>query len=186
MTTQYSLTLRILHWASAGLIALQVALAIANILLYEPRPVLAETLVQTHISCGVLVFALTLIRIVVRMRTAPVSKSPRPLLNILSSGAHKTLYACLVILPVTGYIKLAALGFTIRLFGHLPLPDLPMNVALAQSAAAWHTATAMVLGCLVTLHIGAALFHPKLDGRAVLPGMALGFAGRVNPQGPKA
>ena len=51
---------------------------------------------------------------------------------------HIALYAALLILPVTGYIKLAATGFQVNLFGFATLPVLPFSPKLAQSAATWH------------------------------------------------
>ena len=178
MTTQYSLTLRVLHWTTAGLVALQVILAIANIVLYEPRPVLAEALVQTHISFGAVVFLLSLARVGARFASPAPVKSPTPALNAAAQAVHVFLYLCLFALPITGYLKLAALGFTITLFGVVPLPALPLNVPLAQSANGLHDAVALVLGGLLALHVAAALFHRRLDGRSVLPHMALGLSGR--------
>jgi len=175
---RYSLCLRAIHWATVGLVLLQISLAVANIVLYEPRPVLAEALVQTHISFGAVVFILTLARIGARLASPVPPKSTTSVLNYAANVVHIVLYICLFVLPVTGYLKLAALGFTITLFGLVPLPALPLNVPLAQSASALHDGLAIALGCLLTLHIAAAVFHHRIDGRFVLPHMAFGVSGR--------
>lgn len=168
MNEGYSLGLRILHWLTAVLVLVQVSLAVLNTLLYEPRPILAEWLVQAHISLGAVILTLTLCRILLRLRSPVPPRSPCPTIRNASNCVHLLLYACLLALPISGYLKLAALGFEIRLFAGLPLPALALDPALAAGAKVVHEATALVLGALVMAHIAAALLHNRLDGQSVL------------------
>lgn len=174
MTGHYSLALRLVHWLTAVLVAGQVGLALANIALYEPRPVLAEWLVQAHITLGFAVFALTLLRLPIR----GMSKSPLPsrlrVLRIGASVMYAALYLFLLALPATGYLKLAALGFQVEVAGLIPLPTLPVDISLARAAEQAHMTAAYALAGALVLHVSAAVFHERLDGRRVLPHM--GFA----------
>lgn len=173
MSKTYSLTLRLVHWLTAFMIVTQVALAILNRLLYEPRPVLAEWLVQAHISLGVTILILTLCRVVLRLHSPVPPRSSSTAVRITSSCAHTLLYLLLIALPVSGYVRLAALGFEIMLFGEVPLPPLKPNVALAMLAKEFHDIAALFLGSLLVAHISAAVFHNYLDGKAVLGHMRI-------------
>jgi len=173
LIARYSLSLRVVHWLTALLILAQVSLATLNILLYEPRPILAEWLVQAHISLGAVILTLAVCRVALRLRSPVPARPSSRTLRIASNCVHILLYVCLMILPVSGYLRLAALGFEIRLFGVLPLPALAPNIPLAKSASGFHDAAALVLGALLVMHITAAVFHKQLDGKAVLNHMAI-------------
>ena len=182
MTERYSLHLRVIHWVTAALVAVQVTLALLNIALCEPRPILAEALVQAHISLGSVLFLLTLARLVARWCSPTPPKSGNTILRFAATSTHAALYACLFALPITGYLKLAALGFTVTLFGFLALPPLSLNVPVAQFANQAHDLIALGLGALVVLHIAAAVFHRRVDGRSVT--YHISFGRRNNQQDP--
>ncbi|MEM9872598.1 MAG: cytochrome b/b6 domain-containing protein [Pseudomonadota bacterium] len=173
MSARYSRHLRVIHWSTAVLVAVQVAFALLNIALYEPRPILAETLVQAHISLGAVLFILTLVRLAARWYSPTSPRSDNAALLFAARAGHAALYACLLALPITGYLKLAALGFTVTPFGVLPLPPMSLNVPLAQFADQAHDLIALGLGGLLVLHIAAAVFHRRLDGRRVLHHISL-------------
>lgn len=170
---RFPASLRSLHWLTAGLVVVQVALAAANALLYESRPVLAETLVSTHLSFGLLILLLTVIRLAVRLGPgAPrPPTSPIAFCRWAARIAHTALYGLLIRLPLSGYVKLAALGFEIGFFGLFTLPALAFDPALTSDARQVHSAAALLLGLLLALHVTAALLHRRLDGCAVLQRM---------------
>lgn len=166
----YPRPLRLLHWTTALLVAAQAGLALTNTLIYERRPVLAEMVVQAHLSLGVLILGLTLLRLAVR--TAAVCPAMpgdmAPPMWLAARAVHAALYVLLLVLPLSGYVKLAALGFEIAVFGLVPLPALPVAPDLAALARSVHTGAAIALGILLTGHIGAAVFHKVLMGAPVL------------------
>ncbi|MEM8837704.1 MAG: cytochrome b/b6 domain-containing protein [Pseudomonadota bacterium] len=173
MTYRYSLALRVIHWVTVFVVTGQVLLAGLNALLYEPRPILAEALVQAHLSMGFVVFILTCVRLAVRWQSPAPPPSTLASLRIGAAIVHSLLYIVLLLMPVTGYLRLATLGFEIRYFGLFSLPDLTFDPALANFAAMAHSALALGLAGLVVLHILAALFHRRLDGIGVIPRMAI-------------
>ena len=132
-------------------------------------------MVQTHLSLGALIFALTLVRLALRLSIAtppPAATSPAPRKAALAVQA--ALYVLLLLLPLTGYLKLAALGFQIVLFGVLALPALPFDPGLAAAARTLHAGAAALLGLLLLGHVGAALLHARLFGQPVLDRMVPG------------
>ncbi|MEM8795260.1 MAG: cytochrome b/b6 domain-containing protein [Pseudomonadota bacterium] len=173
MTDRYSLALRVIHWVTVFVVTGQVLLAGLNALLYEPRPILAEALVQAHLSMGFVVFILTCVRLAVRWQSPAPPPSTLVSLRFGAAIVHSLLYIILLLMPVTGYVRLAALGFEIPLFGLFSLPALAFDPALANLVAMVHSALALGLAGLVALHILAALFHRRLDGVGVMPHMAV-------------
>ena len=169
----YPLSLRLLHWGTTLLVATQAVLAAVNALVYEGKPLLAEAVVQTHLSLGILLFGLTAIRLGLRSAamTPRLPADMTPTARWFAGSLHAILYALLLLLPVTGYVKLAALGFEIQVFGVFALPPLPLDAALAAAARRLHSGGAIVLGGLLLLHIGAALLHCRLLGSPVLQRM---------------
>jgi cytochrome b561 len=80
---------------------------------------------------------------------------------------HGLLYALLVIMPLSGYIRVRAGGFPIELLDKWGIPALvPRSDALADLAKAVHYYSSWLIVLLVAMHIGAALQHAviKKDG----------------------
>lgn len=173
MTQEYSLPLRLCHWITALLVALQFAFALVNALVYTTQPALAEALVQAHLSTGAVVLVLTLLR--VRLRAlSPIP--PRPAHAHLRRGAaivHALIYVCLIALPLSGYVRLAALDFEVFIFGSFALPSLGLLPRLAVAAAWCHTGMAVCLLFLLIFHISAAFGHRLFDGQPILQRMHL-------------
>lgn len=173
---RYPTGLRLLHWLVAALIVLQLATAMVNAMVYENAPNVAEAAVQAHVSIGVLVMGLMLLRLGLRL-SLPLPPLPEKMgraKRALAHATHLALYAVLIALPVSGWLKLAALGYPVSAFGVLPLPVLDFMPDIARRARRAHELLAMVLGGLLVLHIGAAVFHKRLAGTTVLPRMGLG------------
>ena len=84
------------------------------------------------------------------------------------------LYACLLALPMTGYLRFAALTDAVTPFGLVPLPVLPPNVPVVQIAERSHDVTSALLGAILIPHIAGAALHRSLDARQVLPHIAIG------------
>ena len=151
----------------------QVALAAVNALVYEGHPVLAEAAVQAHLSFGAAILMLTVLRFVCRLSLGvPALPDDMPPAACRAAQAvHAALYLLLLALPLSGYVKLAALGYEILLFGVLALPPLPFDPVLATAARDLHAAAAVLLGILLTGHITAALLHRRLFGQPVFQRM---------------
>ncbi|HWL72181.1 MAG TPA: cytochrome b [Geminicoccus sp.] len=121
-------------------------------------------LYQLHKSFGFVVFGLALLRLVWRL-VDPAPPLPagmgRPL-RLAAHLSHLGLYACLIGLPVTGFLMSAAspLGIPTVLFDTIPVPHpLGPSEVLYELFRAVHYWMAMLLAALLAAHVLAALHH---------------------------
>lgn len=177
---RYSLAARLLHWLVALLMATMLATGVAM-----TRGVWSlETtfaLYQWHKSLGLLVGVAMLGRLAVRWYcpspTLPADIAPSQ--ARLARTVHGLLYACLIALPLLGWLltSAAALQLPLMLLGWFELPPLSLLATLPEARravwygwlAAVHGGLALLAAGLVLLHIGGAIQH----GRAVLRRMSL-------------
>ena len=173
MKQGYSLALRLCHWITAIFVAMQFLLALLNALVYTTRPFAAEAIIQAHLSIGALVLMLTLLRLHVKSRSPVPRRSARAALRHAAATVQTLLYAGLIAIPLSGYLRLAALDFEITLFGVLTLPSLGLAPELAAFSARCHTGLTIGFFLLLTIHVSAAVTHKFLDGQPVLRNMHL-------------
>jgi cytochrome b561/polyisoprenoid-binding protein YceI len=188
--TRYGALDRSLHWLTVLLIAAAIALGLVAHGLPFDTPELLDRkalLFSLHKTVGVTLFAVALVRI------AAAALQPRPALlhpdrrleAFLARTVHRTLYACLVLVPLTGWITHAATtGFAPILwpFGQ-SLPFVPKSDALAATAAGLHKVFERVLVAAILLHVAGALKHHLVDRDATLRRMLSGAEVPVPPAG---
>jgi len=146
VTSGYSRTQIILHWAIAILVVFQFAahepihelvgefgLAVSS---SQTIPLLA----RAHVMLGILTFILMLIRVFLRFsKGAPaLPKEENPILKMAAHATHGILYLALLLLPLSG----AAAWF-----------------GQVEMAADVHGVLKVVLLAFVALHIAGALYH---------------------------
>ena len=142
----YSGTQIALHWIIAALIVAQVLLHEGMEVAYRfehggPAPTEAESLLATvHIACGLTVFVLALVRVVLRIRRGapPPPREEHPALRLVAKATHFAFYAVILLMPFTG-----ALAW----FG-----------AVEVAASIHFIGLPVILG-LVFLHIVGSLYH---------------------------
>ena len=142
----YSLTQIAIHWIIAALIVAQVILHEGMEVAYGferggPAPTESESLLATvHIGCGIAVFVLALLRIVLRVRRGvpPPPREEHPALRLAAQATHIAFYGIIVLMPLTG-----ALAW----FGGVEV-----------MAAVHEFGLPVILG-LVFLHIVGAVYH---------------------------
>jgi cytochrome b561 len=133
-----------LHWTIAGLVVIQFAahdgIAHAFDRVADGSTAEVTALVGLHIFTGFTIFALTLVRLALRLEhgAPPPPEAEPPLLRRLSRGVHWAFYALLVALPVSG----AVAWFR-------------QNAAAADAHAVMR---AVLLG-LIVLHLGGVALH---------------------------
>jgi cytochrome b561 len=90
-------------------------------------------------------------------------------------ATHIAMYALFFIVPLLGWAYSSAAGFSIVLFGTLPLPDfVSASKPLAEVIKPWHELSANALAALVVLHIGAAIKHQVVDKDGLMDRMRFG------------
>ncbi|MEO1193906.1 MAG: cytochrome b/b6 domain-containing protein [Pseudomonadota bacterium] len=173
---RYGVAQRLLHWLTVLLVLALLLCALGNSLVYEGQPVLAETLVQIHMSLGATVFLLTLARALLRQLQPPpaLPESLSAARAGIARGLHLCLYLLLLAIPVTGYLKLAWLGFEIRLFDLITLPSLALDIEASALARRLHWMLAISLTALLATHIAAALQHRHRGEAMIFKRMTFG------------
>lgn len=164
----YSTASRWLHWATALVVLATVAAGVVMTGQDLPRP-LQNALFIFHKNIGVVILLLVILRLVVRSFST-VSPLPAtiPLWQKRAAAAsHAALYALLIIMAVSGYVRVRAGGFPIEALDAIGVPPLvPRSDTVADTAKAIHSNARFALVALIALHVGAALQHGlvKRDG----------------------
>jgi len=130
---------------------------------------LRNTMFISHKNLGVVLLILILVRLVYRWRNPPQLKSVAlpAVQEFAAKATHLGLYALLLVMPLSGYVRVRAGGFPIEALDALGVPALvPRSDALAEFAKAVHLYAAYGIILLIVLHVGAAAFHGlvKRDG----------------------
>jgi cytochrome b561 len=142
------------------------------------RDIKPDTLINLHLSFGVLILAIAVVRLGWRLtHVEPPPEDGLPPWQVQSARiVHWLLYLLLFAVPVLGWMNASFRGFSVMPFGILELPKL---MAPQMPGFAWtgnvHTLLATyVLLALVGLHVAAALYHwlARRDGvlQRMLPG----------------
>jgi cytochrome b561 len=160
--------LRLVHWVSAALVIGLLALGTYMVQLVED-PAERFDLTQTHKAIGVVVLALTVVRLCLRgLMTAPRHEH-MPLL-LTAKATHVGLYVLLLLLPLSGWLMATTTPVRVPtvVFGLFALPyPLPPDLAIYQFAHATHVTAAISLTLLVFLHSAAALAHALRGRRSI-------------------
>ena len=96
----------------------------------------------------------------------------RHLQRLAHHATHSALYLLFFAVPLLGWAYSSATGFSVVLFGVLPLPDwVPVNESLADALNPAPRYPAYALAALVSLHVPAALKHHFIDRDGLLSRM---------------
>lgn len=124
-------------------------------------------LFSLHKSLGVLVLALTLLRLAWRVGHQPPPLPPglKPWELRLVGLVHRTFYVLLLVQPLVGWAMYTMSPGKSRFFGLFRIPDLPFVPGFPHGGGAGevlegiHGFVAAVFAVLIVLHVGAALKH---------------------------
>ena len=157
----YGTARRVMHWTMAILILPMIVVGLAMIQPGWPRAV-QNTMFILHKNIGSLLLLLIVLRVIIALRN-PGDPLPDSLSGWQRSAAHAShgmLYLLLLVMPLSGYIRVRAGGFPIELLDRLGLPTLvPRSDTLAATAKLIHEYGGYALIAVLLAHIGAALHH---------------------------
>ena len=173
---RYSLTAIVLHWLLA--LALFGMFGMGLFMTDLPISPLRLKLYNWHKWAGVTVLSLSLLRLIWRLTHQPpalpeglVQSMPR-WQRLAHHATHHALYALFFIVPLVGWAYSSAAGFSIVLFGVLPLPDfVPADKSLAELIKPWHEISAFVMMALVFVHVAAAFKHQWISKHRLIQRM---------------
>ena len=156
----YDPVAKTLHWLVVTLLVLQFPLAWT--MPHIPGGQMPESLVRLHLSLGITILAIMLLRLAWRL-THPAPPLPDGVPSwqqFASRVVHSALYALLIATPLAGWVWASAQGWPIIVFGVVHLPRLvAAGSSLRPLAAAAHQYLAWAVLMLVGLHVLAALYH---------------------------
>jgi cytochrome b561 len=178
---RYGTVARLLHWSILGLLIVQFVLAWTMPGIH--RGTTPETLINLHLSFGLLILLVILLRLLWRAVHAPPPAPPMPTWQRAAAFiVHWALYLVLIVIPLLGWINASWRGWHITFFWLFDLPRLiAANTAPVQGlfGGGWtgdlHSFIATwVLLSLVGLHVLASLYHALLLRDGVLTRMLPG------------
>jgi cytochrome b561 len=156
---QYGATAKVFHWVMAALLAIQLPLGwLMPDIGRGMSPGQAMTL---HVSIGITVLVLVVLRFLWRLAHPVASESHLPPWQRASSElVHWLLYVAVLLTTVTGWFFESARGWTIAVYGVVPLPHLVAEGSgLGRSIGAWHVTLVWVLVTLIGIHALSAVLH---------------------------
>ncbi|QCP49876.1 cytochrome b [Trinickia violacea] len=149
---------RLLHWLVVALVAAQFVIGWTMPDIHrDTQPV---GLIAWHLGVGAALIATMAARVVWRLAHRPPPSTLSPALRAVSGATHFLLYAVLLVVPLLGWANASSRGWAVKLLGTLNLPALaPTGSSVGHAMGDIHGVLAWVLFALISLHVGAALFH---------------------------
>lgn len=171
---RYTTLAVVLHWLVAALVVAQVAFGWWMQTIPKSPPGLRAEAFNLHKSAGMVIFALTLLRLGWRARHPPPVLPQMPRWQSMAARVtHIGLYVLLIALPLTGYLGSAFSGYPVKLFG----VALPMWAAKNEAVKAWmssaHLAVSWALLAAFALHVLGVLKHALWDHDGVMRRMSV-------------
>src|SRR4030088_806775 len=155
---QYGTTAKVLHWLVVALLLVQYPIGWLMPDIHRGPPGTPMTL---HISFGILILILILLRFAWRLTHPVAPESSLPAWQRLSSEAmHWLLYLLVLATTLTGWLFASFRGWSVSLFYIFPLPMLASNnPAAIKYIDGWHQAAEWALLGAIGLHVVVALVH---------------------------
>ncbi len=157
-----------LHWLIALCILAQIAMGLSMV--HLPMSQLRRfQLIQLHKSVGITILGMVLLRLLWRLAhpPPPLPASMPRWEQRAADGTHRTLYAFMLLMPLTGWAVVSAspLNIPTVLYGIVRWPHLPVLSTLTNKKPVEvvlqfiHNSGGILLIAILLLHVGAALRH---------------------------
>jgi len=158
----YGRVAKALHWLVACLLGVQYVIGwtMPDVERHTPP----TGLIGVHVALGTLIVLAVAARILWRLFNRPAASDALPATPLwsrrLASLVHGALYVLMVIVPLLGWAHANAHGWVVGITDQLSLPALlGEGSALGYELGDLHGALAMMLFCLIGLHVAAGVYH---------------------------
>jgi cytochrome b561 len=163
--TRYDTVTTLLHWLIGLVLLGQIAF---GFLLDDiaPRGTPSRSaVINLHKSFGIVLGLLIVARLAWRLAHRPPAwPAGMPHWQQRAAlWAHRALYACMVAMPLSGYVASNFSKHGVKFFGVLLKPWGPDVPAVYEVFNGVHVVTAFVFVSLIAVHVGAALKHAWVD-----------------------
>ena len=155
---QYGTTAKVFHWLIVALLLVQYLIGWLMPDIHRGPPGVPMIF---HISFGILILMLIVLRFAWRLAHPVVPESSLPPWQQLSSEAvHWLLYGLVMATTVTGWVFASFRGWGVSFFFMTPIPMLAAEIAAAGKAIdGLHQAMEWALLALIGIHVASALVH---------------------------
>ena len=175
---RYTRTAIFFHWLLAAGVFAQVSLGLWMIGIPKSPPGVRAYWFNVHKSIGITLGLLVLARLAWRLAHRPPAL-PATMVRWQRRAAqvsHYAMYACMIVLPLSGYLGSSFTKYPIKYFGYT-LPHWGWDApALKELCSQVHFVTATLFIVLILLHVSAALKHRFVDRDGVFERMFPLFA----------
>jgi cytochrome b561 len=154
----YGTPAKVLHWLVVALLAVQFSIGWLMPDVHAGPPGRAMTL---HISFGLTILAVILLRLVWRVThpVAPESSLP-PWQRVSSEAVYWLLYILVLAATITGWLFASFRGWSVYYFDLIPLPMLTeKNTTAIHQIDGWHQIVEWALLIAIGIHVAAAFAH---------------------------
>jgi len=156
----YGVVARVFHWLTVLLVLIMIPVGV--IMIQDVPRNIQDPLFILHKSLGPFVLLVVALRLAWRAFNPPPplpATMPVPQ-RLAAETVHWGLYALLLTMGISGYVRVTTGGFPIDSLDALGLPPLlPKNEAVANAAKAVHAVCALGLILLILMHVAAASYH---------------------------
>lgn len=166
---RYSLITRCLHWGMAALVLWQFMKLGDRI--DDGEHWIGQTLVPWHISIGVLLLVLGVLRLLWALKERPQRPPHTGPRALLVKVGHALLYVVMILLPITGVLLMAGKGYGLTAFGITLIAKSESEIGWMASLGSLHSPIALLFVALVIGHIMAALYHHFVERDGTLQRM---------------
>jgi cytochrome b561 len=156
---RYSRITVVLHWVLAAALLVQVVLGWWMLELPKSPAGLRAGWFNVHKSIGLTLALLIVLRLAWRTTHGAPAADTGTWQRAAAQAVHGMLYACMLLLPVCGFLGSSFTRYPVRWFGWVvptPHTDWP---AAKQLMSDLHYAAAWALVVLVAVHVAAAAWH---------------------------
>ncbi|HET7157350.1 MAG TPA: cytochrome b, partial [Burkholderiales bacterium] len=162
---RYTRTAIVLHWLIAAAVFAQISLGLWMIGIPKSPPGVRAYWFNVHKSIGITIGLLVIARLLWRLahRPPPLPGTVQAWQRMAAKLSHCALYACMIVLPLSGYLGSSFTKYPIKYFGYT-LPHWGWDApGLKELMSQVHFTTACIFITLIVLHVSAALKHRYFD-----------------------
>ena len=165
----YGVLARLFHWLTFLILLIQLPLGLyLDNLEFSEFKLIVE---NTHIIIGMSIFYITLLRMICKFwNPKPITSTVNKLHLIASKAVHGLFYITLLLISISGVLKLLLSGEEVDLIISTIYIDY-FNFELADRFQTVHVISAYFLILLFTIHLGAVVYHHLIQKDPILKKM---------------